>query len=179
MSFPIPKLTLRRFKTRFSCSFLLQLLASCASERVQHHGAHPWVRGKLKQKRPKAILKNRHFLIKGVVWPRSCTEKPLPKLAAETKRPQQPKRFNSASPKSVANVFKAKKPVRQNVRKLMSAMVGHVKFGVFFTSRGPCAEYTVCVLECLQTHLEPTCDRSVPTRIQISRTPRPFYENSV
>ena len=59
--------TLRRFTTRFSCSFLLQLLASCASERVQHHGAHPWVRGKLKQKRPKAILKNRHFLIKGVV----------------------------------------------------------------------------------------------------------------
>ena len=116
--------TLRRFTTRFSCSFLLQLLASCASERVQHHGAHPWIRGKSKQKRPKAILKNRHFLIKGVVWPRSCIEKPLPKLAAETKRPQQPKRFNSASPKSVANVFKAKKPLRQNVRKLMSAMVG-------------------------------------------------------
>ena len=67
MDHAIPKLTLRRFKTRFSCSFLLQLLASCASERVQHHGAHPWVRGKLKQKRPKAILKNRHFLIKGVV----------------------------------------------------------------------------------------------------------------
>ena len=109
MPFPIPKLTLRRFKTRFSCSFLLQLLASCASERVQHHGAHPWIRGKSKQKRPKAILKNRHFLIKGVVWPRTCIEKPLPKLAAETKRPQQQKRFNSASPKSVANVFKAKK----------------------------------------------------------------------
>ena len=131
MDHAIPKLTLRRFKTRFSCSFLLQLLASCASERVQHHGAHPWIRGKSKQKRPKAILKNRNFLIKGVVWPRSCIEKPLPKLAAETKRPQQPKRFNGASPKSVANVFKAKKPLRQNVRKLMSAMVGHVKFGVF------------------------------------------------
>ena len=66
MDHVIPKLTLRRFKTRFSCSFLLPLLASCASERVQHHGAHPWIFGKLKQKRPKAILKNRHFLIKGV-----------------------------------------------------------------------------------------------------------------
>ena len=66
MDHAIPKLTLRRFKTRFSCSFFLQLLASYASERAQHHGAHPWIRGKLKQKRPKAILKNRHFLIKGV-----------------------------------------------------------------------------------------------------------------
>ena len=117
MDHAIPKLTLRRFKTRFSCSFLLQLLASCASERVQHHGAHPWIRGQSKQKRPKAILKSCIFLIKGVVWSRKCIEKPLPKLAAETKRPQQPKRFNSASPKSVANVFKAKKTYRTKRQK--------------------------------------------------------------
>ena len=65
MDHAISKLTLRRFKTRFSCSFLLQLLASCASERVQHHGAHPRIRGKQEQKRPKAIPKNRHFLNQG------------------------------------------------------------------------------------------------------------------
>ena len=40
----------------------------------------------------------KHLFVK--LSPRSFIEKPLPKLAAETKRPQQPKRFNGSSPKS-------------------------------------------------------------------------------